>query len=327
MPTISVVAPTFKRSQSLSRLLQALARQTLPRGEFEIVIVDDTGGADPTTHVATQAAQQLGVSLRLICLPENKGPAAARNTGWRAAKAALIAFTDDDTEPDPDWLAIAVNRMNAHPGWGAATGVVRVPRPVMAQTLPTDHELMTRGLETAAFVTANAFFRRQTLELLGGFDERFKRPWREDSEIEFRLQDAGIPIGRITGAVVRHPVRPEKWGVCLRQQKNVFFDVLLFSKHPRRYLSQLHYRPPLLYYGIVTAAAACLLTVVKAPAASACAATACVAQILLLAYRRIRPTSRSPSHMLEMLVTSALIPFLAIYWRVRGILHFRKLFI
>jgi hypothetical protein len=51
--------------------------------------------------------------------------------------------------------------------------------------------------------------------------------------------------------VVEHPVRPERWGVCLRQQKNVFFDALLYKKHPKLYRERILHAPPWDYYLIV----------------------------------------------------------------------------
>jgi GT2 family glycosyltransferase len=91
------------------------------------------------------------------------------------------------------------------------------------------NELMTRGLASAEFVTANALVRRDALEAVGGFDERFGRAWREDSDLQFRLQALG-EVARADAATVLHPVRPERWGVCLRQQRNACFDALLYKK-------------------------------------------------------------------------------------------------
>ena len=202
------------------------------------------------------------------------------------------------------------------------------PRVNGAATAPTDHELMTRGLETAEFVTANAFVRRSALLTVGGFDERFQRAWREDSDLQFRLQRDAGPVGRSEDAVVLHPVRPERWGVCLRQQKNVFFDALLYKKHPRLYRERILRKPPWDYYGIVA------LTLAAVPLWLADIRGSAVTSLLLagigvlrLAARRLKPTSRTPGHVLEMVLTSALIPFLSVYWRLRGAIHFRVLFL
>jgi hypothetical protein len=187
---------------------------------------------------------------------------------------------------------------------------------------------MTRGLESAEFVTANAFVRRSALLSIGGFDERFERAWREDSDLQFRLlRDAG-PVGRSKDAVVLHPVRPEPWGVCLRQQKNVFFDALLYKKHPRLYRERILPSPPWDYYGIVgLTLAAPALWVADIGGSAAVSLVLAGVGVLGLAAKRLRLTSRTPEHVIEMVVTSALIPFLSVYWRLRGAIHFRVLFL
>ncbi|KQW43254.1 MULTISPECIES: glycosyltransferase family 2 protein [unclassified Roseateles] len=325
-PRISVVLPTFHRPDLLARCLHALLAQTLPAGRFEIIVVDD-GHDDATREQVHGMAATAAVSIRYLRPPTGRGPAVARNAGWRAARGDWVAFTDDDTRPDADWLKEGLATLALHPDWVAAAGQVRVPRDGDDSRRPTDHELMTRGLETAEFVTANAFVRRDVLDRIGGFDERFLRAWREDSDLHFRLLQAG-PIGRAPRAVVTHPVRPERWGVSLRQQRNVFFDALLYRKHPRPYRSRVRPVPPWDYYAIVALTLAVpLLALAGQTRASALALAAALLLILAVAWRRLRPTSRAPGHVLEMLATSAAIPFLSVYWRLRGAWHFRTPFL
>jgi glycosyltransferase involved in cell wall biosynthesis len=326
---ISVVIATCRRPDLLCRCLAAVFAQRMPPGAFEVIVVDDGHTADTLAAVEAFRASHEGPVLRFIRPKRGRGPAVARNAGWRAAYGKVIAFTDDDTVPHPDWLANGERALL--PGMAALCGRVSVPplRPGRTRAeRPTDHELMTRGLESAEFVTANAFVRRSALLTIGGFDERFQRAWREDSDLQFRLmRDAG-PVGRSVDAVVLHPVRPERWGVCLRQQKNVFFDALLYKKHPRLYRERILPSPPWDYYGIVG------LTFVAPVLWAADIGGSAVMSLLLagvgvlrLAARRLRGTSRSPEHVVEMVLTSALIPFLSVYWRLRGAIHFRVLFL
>lgn len=327
---VSVVLPTFHRPDLLDRCLRALLAQTLPPGCFEIIVADD--GHDDRTREQVQAlAAVTPVRLRYLRPAAGRGPAVARNAGWRAARGHWVAFTDDDTRPDADWLRQGLATLGRHPGWVAAAGQVSVPRDGGGegdgQRRPTDHELMTRGLETAEFVTANAFVRRDVLDRIGGFDERFLRAWREDSDLHFRLMDVG-PVGRAPLAVVHHPVRPERWGVSLRQQKNVFFDALLYRKHPQPYRSRVRPVPPWDYYAIVALALAVpALALAGWPRAAALALAGALGLVLGVAWRRLRRTSRAPGHVLEMLATSAAIPFLSVYWRLRGAWHFRTPFL
>lgn len=325
---VCVVVPTFHRPDLLHSCLSALLSQTLPHHRFEVIVVDD-GHCDTTRNgVLALAALTPMPRIQYLRPKTGRGPAVARNCGWRASVAPVIAFTDDDTQPDPGWLRQGLAMLARNPRWVAAAGQVLVPRePGAGSKRPTDHELMTRGLETATFVTANAFVQRDALVLINGFDERFRRAWREDSDLQFRLLRLGM-VGRAPLALVRHPVRPERWGVSLRQQRNVYFDALLYRKHPRLYRRLVRRMPPINYYAVVALTALAIgLGLAMQPLAAAASFAAALLLILAIALRRLSATSHAPLHVLEMLATSAAIPFLSVYWRLRGAWHFRTPFL
>lgn len=98
---VSVVVPTCGRMDLLDRCLDALARQTLLPGSYEVIVVDD-GPSHNTLHlVAGWRARTLDRGVRLVYLANaaehgQHGAAATRNLGWRAAQAPIAAFTDDD---------------------------------------------------------------------------------------------------------------------------------------------------------------------------------------------------------------------------------------
>lgn len=327
-PCLSVVIPTFHRPALLARCLQALASQTLAKDVFEVLVVDDGRSDGTRALVVREMARHPPGFLRYLRPTRGQGPAAARNRGWRAARAEVVAFTDDDTLPAPDWLAQGWGAMQDQ-GWRAMAGRVVVPWSAgRSGGPPTDHERMTQGLERAEFVTANAFVRRSVLGAMNGFDERFTRAWREDTDLQFRLEIAGLRVGRCETATVLHPVRREPWGVSLRQQKNVYFDALLYRKHPGRYRRRVRPVPPWDYYVIVglTGLALAFLVAGAAVPALVCAGLAAVL-VLRIASRRLRLTSHAPAHVAEMVFTSLLIPFLSVYWRLRGAWHFRTRFL
>jgi len=326
-PRLSVVVPTYRRPRLLRRCLEALLAQTLPPQAYELIVVDDGHEPRDEATVAELARRPGAPRMRYLRPMGGQGPAVARNCGWRAARAEVVAFTDDDTIPAADWLAEGERALRSHPEWAGAAGAVEVPRAGPGPR-PTDHELMTQGLARAEFVTANAFVRRWALEHVGGFDERFRRAWREDSDLQFRLVEQAGPVGRATLARVQHPVRPERWGVCLRQQRNTFFDALLFKKHPRLYRERIRRVPPWDHYLVVALTLATpLLAAGGRGRGAALAALGALGLVLWLAARRLKHTERSLRHAVEMLATSALIPFLSVYWRLRGALHFRVLFL
>lgn len=368
---VSVVIATYRRPHLLDRCLQALVSQTLPPGDYEIIIVDD-GPQDPATRELVEAWQrrihqnapgsllaqtvtersresqarmtgQIAATkgdalpaLRYFPAYSTQGPAAARNIGWRAAAGKIIAFTDDDCLPQPDWLANGLAAFNPpgnssgengsgpKPEISAVSGRVIVPLPEN----PTDNELNATGLERSDFITANCFYRREALEMLGGFDERFATAWREDSDLYFSLRERGCRYARAEDAVVIHPVRTEAWGASLRQQRKSFYNALLYKKHPALYRRCIQPAPPWHYYGMTAglfAAAAGAVLGSGITAAAGLAAWFVLYAAFLL--RRLLHTSHSPAHVIEMIITSLAIPFLSIYWRLRGAVHWRVFFL
>jgi hypothetical protein len=125
-----------------------------------------------------------------------------------------------------------------------------------------------------------------------------------------------------------HPVRPARWGVSLRQQRKIMFDALLFKKHPELYRVRLRARPRWDYYALVAALGVALAApLAAAPGLALAGALGWLALTARFCARRLRGTSRRPLHVLEMIVTSALIPPLAVFWRIAGALRFRVGFI
>jgi GT2 family glycosyltransferase len=326
LPDISVVVPTYRRPVMLATCLNALAAQQVDGTPYEIVVCDD-GPDDATTRefVDRFAAEHAprGLTVRYLPVTATQGPAAARNAGWRVARASLVAFTDDDTIPDPQWLASGLAAADDASA-DAVSGRIVMPLPAR----PTDYELDASGLSRAEFATANVFVRRAALEATGGFDERFTAAWREDSDLQFTLLNTGYTIVRADEAIVVHPVRPARWGVSLHQQKKSFFEALLFSKHPTMYRQRIGARPPLRYYAIV-ASAACALIAGLAGSGALAATAAFVWALFTVEFcrRRLRHTRRDWPHLAEMAWTSLLIPFLSVYWRLYGALRFKVVFL
>jgi GT2 family glycosyltransferase len=319
---VSVVVPTYRRPDLLGRCLAALAAQDFDPSAYEVLIADDATSDDTREQVEAFAAAARP-AVRYVPVSGLHGPAAARNTGWRAARGSVIAFTDDDCVPDRGWLAAGIGVLERDPELAAVTGQVVVPLPAN----PTDYERDAAGLERAEFVTANCFCRRDILERLGGFDERFTAAWREDSDLHFRLLARGAKLLKVPDAVVVHPVRPGCWGVSLRQQRKVLFDALLYKKHPRLYRRRIRPRPRWDYYAVTAALAA---------TAGAAAAGVTVPALVFgglwalwtgrFCLRRLRGTSQTPRHVAEMVVTSALIPPLSVFWRLVGAVKYRVFF-
>lgn len=325
-PDVVVVVPTFRRPDLLGRCLAALCAQTLARDRYEICIADDdptgAGAAETRALVASHHAITGGApTLHYVPVTRTQGPAGARNAGWQRSTARVVAFTDDDTIPDPTWLERGLAYLAT--GYDAAGGTITMPLPAV----PTDYERDASGLARAAFATANCFVTRDALVATGGFDERFGAAWREDSDLHFTLLSKGFRVGFASDAVVVHPVRPAPFGVSIGQQRKVVFDALLYRKHPRLYRSLVLPSPPWNYYAGVGALALAVLASRAAPRFAALAFAGWVAVTLGFVRTRLRGTSRRARHVAEMVWTSIVIPPLALWWRLVGSLRFRVVFL
>lgn len=320
----SVVVPTYRRDDLLLRCLTALLRQDIDPASYDIWVADDAASPDTRALVERLAAGQAHPALHYLPVCDTQGPAAARNAGWRAAQGQIIAFTDDDCVPQPGWLRAGLAAF-ADDVAGVG-GLIVMPLPED----PTDYELNAAGLAGVnyEFVTANAFYRRDALEAVGGFDEQFELAWREDVDLFFTLAARGYRLERTSEAVVVHPIRPAPWGVSLRQQRKNMYNALLYKKHPAQYRAYIQSGPPWRYYFTLTALLAALYGLVTGRRRLALSGAGMWAALTArFAADRLSNTSRAPSHVAEMIVTSALIPPLAVFWRLRGALKFRTWFL
>lgn len=317
---ISVVVPTFKRDQLLERCVFALLEQTLASDQYEILVVDD--GHQLRTRRLIERLKRTFPCHNLHYMTHTKhGPAAARNAGWRAAKGRIIAFTDDDCIPDRDWLREGQAAFTS--GISAVSGQLIVPMREPA----SDYEHCVSWLSHAEFVTANCFYLRADLAEVGGFDEEFRIAWREDSDLFFSFIEKGKTCIRSPRPVVTHPIRKAPWGVSILEQKKSFFNPLLYKKHPDLYRQKVEDRPPLLYYVMLILLAGGLMSFIVGSSLTGWFLGAWAVCALYFTWIRLRPTRKDVGHILEMAVTSMVIPVSAIYWRVRGALHFKVLYL
>ena len=301
-----------------------MLQQSLHGDDYEIIVADDAAEQTTEALVRLLASQQDGHGpvLHYVAVQGRRGPAAARNCGWRQAQSDVIAFTDDDCVPDRDWLrnGLAVFQYGVAAAWGR----LRMPLPEQ----PTDYERDAARLADAQFVTANCFCTRAALQACGGFDERFTAAWREDSDLFFSLLERSARIVQAPDAVVVHPIRPAEWGISITQQRKMRFDALLYKKHPRLYRAHIRKLPPLRYYLIALALVGALIAALGGHREVVLAALLIWAGLTLSLFgERIRRTSRRVGHLAEMAVTSVLIPPLAVFWRLAGAWRYRVVFL
>ena len=187
---VSVVVPACGRMDLLDRCLDALVRQQVNPHSYEIIVVDDEPNHNTLHLVAGWRTRTLdrGPRLTYIANPGPNGPAAARNRGWRAAHASIVAFTSDDAVPEPGWLAAGLAAFDD------STEVVCGRVQTLVPPRPTDGQRGAHEHEAADFTSASCFFRKSVLERLGGFDERFNVPRGTDADMYFRLLEHGVDV-------------------------------------------------------------------------------------------------------------------------------------
>jgi histidinol-phosphate phosphatase family protein len=310
-----VVVPSCGRP-CLEALLPALAAGDGPLPE-RVLLVDDR--SDRSTPLV--APRHLGALRVEVVAGKARGPAAARNRGWRAARAEWVAFLDDDVIPPPGWrAALAADLAGSPAGVGGSQGRIRVPLP--RHRRPTDWERNVAGLEHARWATADMAYRREALASVGGFDERFPRAYREDADLGLRLVEAGWSLVEGRRSVL-HPVGPAPASVSLAKQAGNADDVLMRRVHGRGWRERAgvpHGRRP---RHLATAAAGIASLSLAAsrrmrPVAAA-AGAAWLAGTAELAWARIAPGPRTRGEALMMGWTSVLMPFVASAWWLRGL--------
>jgi glycosyltransferase involved in cell wall biosynthesis len=202
---VSVVLATHDRPARLVRQIAALRNQTIDPARYEIIVVDDASQPETVETLAREAARAGGPQLTVIRRDVPGGPARARNEGWRAARGALIAFTDDDCEATPRWIEAGLAAFEQHPG-----SFIQGPTDALPAEAPSfgpfSHTVRNFSLGPG-YETANIFYPRALLERLGGFDEEaYSGPGGEDTDLAWKAITAGVEPVWAQDALMHHCV-------------------------------------------------------------------------------------------------------------------------
>ena len=226
---VSVVVASHGRHLRLRWLLNALEEQTLERGLWEVVVVHDYDPATAERVIGRHPLSESG-TLRTIAIPAGSGsPARQRNLGWRAAAGDLIAFTDDDCRPEPQWLERLVAAAREAPR-GIVQGATR-PDPQERGVLAAPH-VRTMWIDPVGpyAQTCNILYPRELLERLDGFDERAVTG--EDVGLSLRARAAGARISPAPEAIVNHAVESHSLPGIVRQNLKWRHLAYLAKQHP-----------------------------------------------------------------------------------------------
>jgi GT2 family glycosyltransferase len=241
-PRATVAISTYRRAGLLPGLVAALEAQTLPADQFEVVIVDN-GSRDETAERLDELKRRTSLDLRVVVVPRNRGAAAGRNVAWRAGRGRVVAFTDDDCEPTPGWLRSGLKAIDA----GAHVVAGRtVPHPEQVERLRHPFARTVVAMDARYFNTSNVFYRRDDLEAVGGFDEEFSLGG-EDTDLAWRVRDAGAQVLFENDALVYHHVWPSSFAAVLGNTWRWSDIPRFFRKHPearRELLSSPYFWKP-----------------------------------------------------------------------------------
>lgn len=192
-PRLSVIVPAHNAAGLLGDTLAALAASTLPRAQWELIVVDDAS----TDQTAAVAAPLADLVLSLPAPP--CGPGGARNAGAARARGTWLVFVDADVRVHADTLERFATA-GEDPSLTAIFGSYD-SRPAAAGLVSEYRNLLHRYVHLQGAGEAETFWagcgaiRREAFEAVGGFDTaRFPRPQIEDIELGYRLRDRG---GRI----------------------------------------------------------------------------------------------------------------------------------
>ena len=201
--TVSVVVPVRNGRAQLPLLLAALERQTLPRDRFEVIVADDASD-DGTPDIVRE--HPLGA--RVVVCETRGGSYAARNRALLEASADVLAFTDADCVPSPDWLERGLAAM-AQPGADLVAGHIEIPlggRPSAAALIDCARHLdQARAVGEGFGATANLWARRDVVERVGGFNADLISGG--DTEFGHRAQASGATLRYAPEVRIVHPPR------------------------------------------------------------------------------------------------------------------------
>jgi glycosyltransferase involved in cell wall biosynthesis len=242
---VSVIIPTFNRRKIVARTLETLFSQSAPASAYEVIVVVD-GSKDGTADALRRLRPDCGFS---VIEQKNRGPSAARNVGFKAAKANLVLFLDDDMLCDSELVAAHIA---AHKGAGVrvAFGAIFLSpdsnSSLAAECFRREIGAFHRERKTnpklkwriAECVFSNASLPRALLEDSCGFDETYWK--REDLELGIRLLRAGVQPLYLSNAIAYQYFEKSSNQLVREAEEFAAADAMLAQKYPDAFVeSQL----------------------------------------------------------------------------------------
>ncbi len=213
-PAISVILPHYNDLDGLDLCLNALQVQTVPSGQFEIIV------ADNMSSMGEDAVRERIAGRARLTIAAEPGAGPARNAGVSVARGDIFAFTDSDCVPEPGWLQAGIDALTR---CDFAGGRMTVLEPSQRPMTGAEAFETVFAFNNAAYihvksftVTANLFCRRAVFDAVGAF----RTGVSEDMDWCHRARDVGYRIGYAEHAVVGHPPRPD-WPALRKKWRRI----------------------------------------------------------------------------------------------------------
>jgi cellulose synthase/poly-beta-1,6-N-acetylglucosamine synthase-like glycosyltransferase len=225
---ISVVIPAYNAQEDLGNCLDALERQTIPREEYEIIVVND-GSSDGTREAAT------GRDVILISQP-HRGAAAARNAGAHRAQGEIILFIDADCVPEINWIEAMISPFADQDVVGVSGRVRTHQEGLIPRFIQLEYDDRYGNIAKHRYIdhinTATGAYRREVFWGNRGFLENLLGA--EDVELSFRLANRGHKMVSAPGAIVYHRHPESILEYARRKYHYGYWRSVVYRRHPRK---------------------------------------------------------------------------------------------
>ena len=233
LPAVTVVVPVYQGEKCIGECIESLLALDYPKEKIEIIIVDNNS-TDKTVEIVKKYSVK--------CIVETKrGACCARNTGYRNASYGLIAFTDSDCIADKKWIRELVKHFKDEKVGGCGGHLEPTPPKniieeyvIYKDILSQERALKRERVSFPFLITANAIYRKKTLDEVNGFDENFI-VGGEDADLSWRINWAGHKIVFEPKAIVYHKHRTTLASLLKQIKSYGSGTSYLFWKHHKKF--------------------------------------------------------------------------------------------
>lgn len=225
-PTVSVIMPCYNQGHFLAEAVGSVLAQTYK--SFELVIIND-GSTDAATLDILKQYQHPGIQ---VLHTENRGPAAARNTGIQQARGKYILPLDSDDRIAPTYLERAVDLLDRDAGigivysqaelFGTKTGKCDLP----GYSFP--------AILLGNMVFNSSCFRKSDWEKVGGYNENMVYGW-EDYDFWLSIIELGRDVVQIPEVLYFYRQVPDSRSDRLTEERQIISYAQIFHNHPQLY--------------------------------------------------------------------------------------------